>query len=207
MAADPRRPRPVLPLLTAAGLAAFASATPPARGAAPDPAAVQEQAEACMACHAPAAEPPDAPHLHGQPAFFLMAQLVQFREGRRGADTPMAEIAKELGDAEIRALSRHFAGLPAPVPPEGATPDPARQARGAELAKEHRCGTCHLPSYAGAQQVPRLAAQKEEYLLNAMGGYKSGARIGTGAAMPEVMSGVSEEGAADIAHYLAHLGR
>ena len=157
-----------------------------------------------MTCHALDTEQPDTPYLSGQPAFFLMAQLVQFREGRRGVNTPMAEIAKELGDAEIRALSRHFAGLTASA--DGTAPDPARQARGAELAKEHRCGSCHLPNYAGAQQVPRLAGQKESYLLKAMSDYKKGARIGTGAAMPEVMAGVSDGQAADIAHYLAQLG-
>jgi cytochrome c553 len=39
-----------------------------------------------------------------------------------------------------------------------------------------------------------------------MADYKGRARIGTGAAMAEVMAGVIDGQAADIAHYLAQLG-
>jgi cytochrome c553 len=53
--------------------------------------------------------------------------------------------------------------------------------------------------------MPRLAGQREAYLLKAMRDYQSGARFGAGAIMPDVMSGVDEAEMQALAHYLAHL--
>jgi cytochrome c553 len=168
--------------------------------------AIEEQAQTCLACHGEEAEQPETPLLHGQPALFLMTQLVQFRQGQRGDATPMAGIAAALGDKDIRALARYFAAQP-PPPPAAARgePDPERQSRGAALAAQHRCGSCHLPSFAGREQMPRLTGQKEAYLLKALRDYRAGTRIGSGAAMPEVMARVSDAEAQDLAYYLAWL--
>ncbi len=54
--------------------------------------------------------------------------------------------------------------------------------------------------------MPRLAHQREDYLLKALRDYKSGARIGYGnAAMAEELAGMSDADLAALAHYLAHL--
>jgi cytochrome c553 len=31
-----------------------------------------------------------------------------------------------------------------------------------------RCNNCHLPDCSGREQIPRLAGQREEYLLDSM---------------------------------------
>jgi cytochrome c553 len=51
---------------------------------------------------------PDAPHLAGQPAFYLSAQLRAYRSGVRRHEV-MGVIAKGLGDADIDVLARWYA--------------------------------------------------------------------------------------------------
>jgi cytochrome c553 len=53
--------------------------------------------------------------------------------------------------------------------------------------------------------MPRLAHQREEYLLRAMREYKSGARIGYGSSMTEELVGLSDADLQDIAYFLANL--
>lgn len=56
--------------------------------------------------------------------------------------------------------------------------------------------------------MPRLANQREDYLLKALRDYKKGTRIGYGnAAMPELVSQLSDAQLQDLAHFLHHLHR
>ncbi len=53
--------------------------------------------------------------------------------------------------------------------------------------------------------MPRLANQREDYLLKALRDYRSGQRIGYGSAsMPEAVAGLGEPELADLAHFLAY---
>jgi cytochrome c553 len=53
--------------------------------------------------------------------------------------------------------------------------------------------------------MPRLAAQREDYLLKALRDYKSASRPGYDATMDEVIRPVTDADIADLAHYLARL--
>jgi cytochrome c553 len=55
--------------------------------------------------------------------------------------------------------------------------------------------------------MPRLAGQREAYMVKALQDYRAGVRVGTQAAMAEAVRGLSEEDFAAIAHFLAHAGR
>jgi cytochrome c553 len=162
---------------------------------------------ACLACHGASGEStiPGTPSLGGQPAFFLITQLFLFREGRRD-NAAMTAAAKDLTNDDLRAFAEALARLPAPRPP-ATPPDPARVARGRAAAARTHCGACHDVDYSGKEQVPRLANQREEYLLSTMRGFKAGTRLGYGPAMSEALVGLGDEELRDIAHYLAHLPR
>jgi cytochrome c553 len=167
---------------------------------------VAKRAETCFACHGKTGQSqmPETPSLGAQPAFFVVAQLFLFREGRR-ANAPMSAAAKGLSDDDLRAFSELIAKLPPPAPPAQAG-DGARAARGRALALEQHCASCHNPDFSGREQMPRLANQREDYLLKAMRDYRSGARIGYGnAAMSEVVAGLGDADLQDLANYLAHL--
>jgi cytochrome c553 len=166
---------------------------------------VAQRADACFACHGKNGQSqlPQTPSLGAQPAFFVVAQLFLFREGRR-ANAPMTAAAKGLSDDDLRAFSELIGKLPAPAPPAQA-PDRARYARGQALSGEQRCANCHNANFSGREQMPRLAGQREDYLLKALRDYKSGARIGYGnAAMAEVVAELGDAELQDLAHFLAH---
>ena len=75
--------------------------------------------------------------------------------------------------------------------------------RGEEVAAVHRCGVCHLPDYAGREQIPRLAGQRQDYLIKTMRDYKAGERSGLDGMMTAVLHNVSDEEVQALAAYLA----
>lgn len=63
---------------------------------------------ACRTCHAADAQGSnDAPRLAGQHASYVVQQLTNFRDGGRGS-SPMSEIARSLGRAQMRALATYL---------------------------------------------------------------------------------------------------
>jgi cytochrome c553 len=142
-------------------------------------ASLQEQIALCVACHGATgqSENPEVPHIGGQPKLFVMYQLFFYREGRRKSPE-MNTVAKDMSDADLTAISDYVAGLPPPPPASGAV-DEARYGRGAELASKRICGTCHNPDYSGREQMPRVAGQREAYLMKSFKDYQAGVRVGT----------------------------
>jgi cytochrome c553 len=163
-----------------------------------------ERIAPCLACHGEkgTSEIPEVPSLGGQPAPFLLIQLYQFRERQRLAE-PMNELTKDFTDDDLRTFSDELAKLPPPTPPaEGA--EPARLEKGHAAAQRHRCGFCHNPDMSGHDQIGRIGAQREDYLVKALREYKTAERRGYDPAMVEVAQSIPDDDLADIAHYLAH---
>ena len=200
-----RGPGAVTPPLSARALLLAAVILPvvllPLAGAAQS---MEERFTACLACHGADGQSrtPETPSLGGQPAFFVVAQLFLFREGRRD-NAAMTAAAKGLTNRDLTAFAERVTRLPAPPPP-GKPPDPARFARGRTLTLRHPCGVCHNPDFSGREQMPRLANQREDYLLKSMREYKSGARLGYGGAMAQELAGLTDQDLSDLAHFLAH---
>jgi cytochrome c553 len=167
---------------------------------------VDERFTVCLACHGADGQSriPETPSLGGQPSFFVVAQLFLFREGRRDS-AAMIAAAKGLTNSDLTAFAERVTRLPPPPPPED-PPDPARFARGRTLTLRHPCGVCHNPDFSGREQMPRLADQREDYLLKSMREYKSGARLGYGGAMAQELAGLGDGDLIDLAHFLSHLG-
>lgn len=168
-------------------------------------AAIEEKVAPCYTCHGKqgVSPTPEMPSIAGQPAYFLLIELFQFRERQR--DIPaMNEAVKGLSNDEIKAMADYLARLAPPKPPVDSA-DRARVERGRALVAVHRCGFCHNPDFSGGEQMPRLAGQREDYLRKALRDYKSGARPGYDPMMAIVLYPVSETDIDDLAHFLAHL--
>lgn len=159
---------------------------------------------ACGACHGADGQSQIGaiPSLAGQPLIFLENQLVLIREGVREI-AQMKGMLEGVSDAEITQLARHYAGLPAPKAAPAST-DPMF-ARGQTLAQEARCGICHLPSYVGREQMPRLAGQREDYLLHSMRQFVAGQAVGRDSNMAASLHGIPDADLRALAHYLARV--
>lgn len=165
----------------------------------------QDRVALCAGCHGADgnSQTPGIPSIAGQPRIYLENQLIILREGLR-VQPQMQQAVEGLTDKEIVQLAQHYARLPA-RPAVTDAPDPAKVQRAAALAKELHCGSCHLPDFRGREQMPRLAGQREEYLVESMLAYRDDRRKGGDTVMAAALYGVSDEDIRALAHYLARL--
>lgn len=162
--------------------------------------------ELCASCHGPQgnSQIPQFPSLAGQPRIFMENQLVLIREGLRDIP-PMKGVLDGLDDAALIELAKYYAAqTPAPMP--GAV-DVARYQRGKDLAATSLCGSCHLPTYQGRDQIPRLAGQHEAFLREVMLEYRDKPGPGRDTVMTNALRGFSNAQLDDMAHFLAHFGK
>jgi len=141
------------------------------------------------------------PSLGAQPSPYALIQLFMFRERLRVSE-PMNGMAKELSDRDLQSAADYIATLPPPRPPVDLG-EAARMDQGSALVQQHRCNICHRPDFSGQENVPRLADQREDYLLKTLREYKSGARHGYDATMAEVLQPIGDAQIAYLAYYLA----
>lgn len=113
----------------------------------------------------------------------------------------MQPAVQGLTDKEIVRLADHYARQPATT--EAA--DPAQIQRGIAIARKLHRGSCHLPDFRGREQMPRLAGQRAEYLVESMLAYRDNRRTGGDTITAATLYGVSDEDIRTLAHYLARL--
>ena len=166
-----------------------------------------ERIKLCESCHGPNGNSvtEKIPSIASQPQTFVENQLVYFREELRHAPV-MQGVAKGMKDDEIVALARHFAAQQA-RPASSAPADPSLIDRGRELVAKLRCGQCHLPRFQGQGQMARLAGQREDYLLEALTGYRDGTRSAADTTMTDVLGGTSDAELRALAHFLSEAAR
>ena len=176
-----------------------------AAGGWPCAAAPPERLEPCLACHGAdgQSETPEVPSLGAQPSPYSLIQLFMFRERLRIAE-PMNTMIKGWSDTDLQQTADFIATLPAPKPP--ADPgDGVRLERVGAVVLQNRCNVCHRPDFSGQENVPRLADQREDYLVKTLREYKSGARRGYDATMAEILQPIDDAQISALAYYLVHM--
>jgi cytochrome c553 len=165
-------------------------------------ATLPERIALCAACHGEDGNSKidKIPSLAGQPAFFVLNSLFLMREGVRKVDA-MASFVKDLTDEELDGLSKHYAALPAK--PSGEKIDAALAQKGAAVATQRGCVSCHLPTLEGQEQMPRLAKQRIDYLIPTLKAYRDAPRPGADTAMSATIAGASDEDIAALANFAA----
>jgi cytochrome c553 len=166
--------------------------------------AFKEKLQICAACHSPdgisAVE--GVPNIAGEPELFTQWQLVYFR-GETRKNELMTPAAKDLTDQDIRDLGTYFLSL-TPATPLETDSNPELTKAGARLEADRHCNQCHLDHFEGQGETPRLAAQREEYVVKALHDYQQGARRGRGnVIMPEIAYSLSEDDIKALAHYMS----
>ena len=172
--------------------------------AAPDAASGELKAAVCFACHGSDGNSSNAsyPSLAAQAPLYIYYQLLQFREGRR-ANEQMSPFAVKLTDADMKDIAAFFSaqkslGTDIKI-------DDAKIEVGKAIAARNHCGSCHLPSFAGQNHIPRLAGLQVDYLINQLRGFKSGARPDIDGTMASAAQPLSDKDIVDMATYLASL--
>lgn len=165
---------------------------------------LQERAAPCLACHGETgtSQTENTPSLGAQQPAYTLIQLYMFREKIRAVDL-MSEMAKDLTDEDLRAFADFIARLPKPVAATDA--DPVRIQRGRTLAQQNRCASCHNDNFAGRDNIPNIAGQREDYLAKTMREYKDNSRRGYEATMADLLQTVTAEQIDDLAYYMARV--
>lgn len=114
---------------------------------------------------------------------YIAKQLRDFKQGAR--DNPvMKPMAAALSDAEIAAVARYYASLPAPKTP-AEQPGPAElRKRGEMLARNGlwekdvpACFQCHGPAGQGVPpHFPAIAGQPSGYIIEQFDAWRAGRR-------------------------------
>jgi cytochrome c553 len=168
---------------------------------------------ACLPCHGAGTAAPQAaptfPTLDGQHAAYLEKQLREYKSGKRKT-VVMAPVFGALKKQQIPAMVAHFASQ---TPARGALENPELAARGKALYEEGNrasgvpgCVGCHLPKGEGSQKYPRLAGQRQAYIVQQLLDFKSGARSNDRAHVMRAVAGrLTDEEIRAVAEYVAGL--
>jgi cytochrome c553 len=165
---------------------------------------IEEKAQFCNQCHGENGVPAEktAPVIWGQKLGYIYIQLRDFKQGTRHDDL-MSPIAATLTRDDMMALAEYFSQKPWPdLGQPGAPKDVTEEAL--RTNGSVGCTGCHLDKFQGDGTVPRLAGQKQTYLVQAMSDFRSHARANN-PGMSDLMNAASPEGLAALARYLAGL--
>jgi cytochrome c553 len=163
-----------------------------------------ERAATCFACHGDkgSSETENTPSLGAQQPAYTLIQLYMFREKLRLFE-PMNEMAKDLSDDDLRLFSDFIAALPKPVVTEDGDPNRLQSAK--LLTSQFRCDSCHGADFAGRDNIPRIAGQREDYLAKTLREYKDNSRHGYDATMADVMQPITDAQIVELAYLLSRV--
>ncbi len=161
-----------------------------------DAKAGEKNAQLCLLCHKPGNVMGLAPLLEAQPSKYLVQATTEYKTGKR-PDPFMKTNVADLSARDIKDIADYFASR---APMVGVwSADPAKVAAGAKRVAESKCASCHGPTFAGTDEVPRLAGQKPVYLRIQLEAFAAGRRAHPPIEIPFDRIGDFEA----IAHYFA----
>jgi len=164
----------------------------------------------CYACHGARgiSVAPTFPHLAGQQAAYLEAQLKAFRDRSRAdpyAQAFMWGMAAQLADDTIAEIAAYYAAQP---PPPGRTAQATDVSAGRKIYEDGTeaqqvppCQTCHMRHGEGAGVIPRLAGQHRGYLEKQLEYFATGRR-----ANPTMLASAKNLTSRQITQVAAFLG-
>lgn len=196
-----------------AGLAAILSSAGSAY-AQPEaaPAAGQQKAQTCAACHGPAGISlvEAFPHLAGQQMSYLAKQIKDIRDGERVVPQMMGMV-DGFSDQDAWDVAAYYADQQANLGHAKAD-DAALLARGEELYRagdSHlgvpACSACHTPTGAGIGSAvyPAIAGQSPAYTVATLRAFASGERTNDpNASMRTIATKLSDDDMQAVANYL-----
>jgi cytochrome c553 len=169
-----------------------------------DIAAGKLKSQACAACHGADGNAPAAifPNLAGQTWRYIYIQLKDFKEGRR-TNALMTPMVESLSKQDMIDIANYYAAQPAKPSPFKA--DEAKIKLGKAKADETLCTMCHLGGFAGQNEIPRVAGQQYDYIVQQLKDFKARKRTNDAGNMTSVSQTLSETDIENLAHYITDL--
>ena len=164
----------------------------------------RQKAQVCGACHGADGNSPSSivPSLAGQPRQFIVTALYMYREGRR-KNALMSPFAEKLSNADFNDLAAYYSSLKMAPPARTTTPEKAAQ--GNAISEKNNCVACHTASLVGQQQMPRLAGQHYDYLLDQLKQFKASTRGDMDGTMTSAAQALSPADIEILAEYMSTL--
>lgn len=190
--------------LLAAGMAVATLVLAPGMAHAQDIEAGRTKSQACAACHGADGNPaaPNFPSLAGQTWRYLYIQLKDFKEGRRN-NPVMSPMAAPLSRQDMIDIANYYAAQP--LKPGNFKADEAKVKLGKAKADETLCTMCHLGGFAGQNEIPRVAGQQYDYIVQQLRDFKARKRTNDAGNMTSVAQTLSDTDIENLGHYLASL--
>jgi cytochrome c553 len=171
----------------------------------------------CQDCHGPSGQGYSGyypiPRLAGQQPQYFKNQLEAFRERRR-TNKIMFDIARSLSPAMIAALAADFRAFN-PSPLDGGPRHLVAIGRrifqnGDPDANVAACAACHGPEAQGSGEIPRLAGQLYDYVVNELIDWskergQNPVRADTSTIMSPVAHSLTRSQIEAVAAYLSYL--
>lgn len=180
--------------------------------AAGDAAAGQAKSALCASCHGPDGNSPLAinPKIAGQNAKYIVKQLQDFKSGSRSGPTMSAMVAA-LSEQDMEDIAAYYASQSVSL--GGADPaaieiaEPIYRAGIKDLTVA-ACSACHSPTGDGNAQAgfPSLSGQHQEYTLQQLKDFRSGARANDASGMMQtIVERMTDKELEAIASYVSGL--
>jgi cytochrome c553 len=186
------------------GLIASALIWMPFGAQAQDIEAGKVKAKVCGACHGEDGNAVNSTYanLAGQTWRYIYVQLKDFKEGRRVNNT-MSPLAATLSREDMIDIANYFAAQPVKSNPF--VPDETKVKLGKAKADETLCAMCHLGGFAGQNEIPRVAGQQYDYVIEQLRNFKSRTRTNDAGNMTSVAQTLTETDMENLAHYIVSL--
>jgi cytochrome c553 len=191
-------------LLRAAVAAASCGAALAQTPTAPNIEAGRAKAQVCAACHGADGNSvaPTFPSLAGQTWRYLYIQLRDYQEGRRN-NPVMSPFAKPLSRQDMIAIANFYAAQP--LKPSNFKADDTKVKLGKAKAEETLCTMCHLGGFMGQNEIPRVAGQQYDYIVQQLHDFKARTRTNDAGSMTSVAQTLSDADIENLGNYLASM--
>ena len=160
-----------------------------------------ETLEVCQSCHGAEMlnEDPLVPIIAGQHFYYIYSQLKDYRAGRRAHDI-MSSMAEDLDKKMMKALATYYSEQDWKC---DAAPIGEYDKKLAERTiASGQCTQCHGTNFIATSGNPRVACQKQSYLLETMLAFKAKTRKNAPAKM-SLFQDISDEAIQAVSKYLA----
>jgi cytochrome c553 len=162
------------------------------------------KSQACAACHGADGNSiaPMFPNLAGQTWRYIYVQLKDFKEARR-SNPMMDPMVKELSRQDMIDIANFYAAQKAK--PSTFKADETKIKLGKAKADETLCTMCHLGGFAGQNEIPKVAGQQYDYIVQQLLDFKARKRTNDAGNMTSVSQTLSEKDIENLGHYITSL--